>query len=194
MRRLSFCLILFLASCAHAPRETAMLSAHVGGEIAEARRMHSEAIDLLFEQSRARVDERLYFQWTPNYIKGFLKSRKAEKNFCKAKGVMDKVFEMRDIVDKISNAVESMRRQKYDEVVEVETEMRIELRNHYDNLQRHQGSVTAQIQAVSESLDFEKEIRKTLGKSLDKIEPIRKLKKKLEGIIDMEMPFQEEDD
>lgn len=187
MRPLLFLAAISLAGCVTLPRETVELNQRVSVDIADLEQVHMALLDEYGAQRRARVDDFLKYEWTPQFIMTFLKKAAVKKAFkekvCKSNGELDRAKVIQDAVEVIAKQVERRRLQMYAAVNEAVRALREPLRTHYAHIAQMNNTVTSNLQTVSERLELEKAARVAIAKPLDKIVPISKTSAKLDAIF-----------
>lgn len=175
MKKLVLLAVLTLpAACVSVPKESAILSAKIGTEVAEAKRSSNRLLDEKVALGRRTVDMYLYHVWVPKYLIRMLKKANFDKKVCKKKGDWDQALVVRDFVNVVSKRMISKRMEEMEIIDKEELAWRTALRDHYDQLERMSRSLTSNLQAVVKGQDLEKQIRAAMMKPIDDILPVSK--------------------
>jgi len=160
--------------CVSVPKESAILSAKISGQVAESKRSSNRLLDEKIALGRRTVDMYLYHVWLPKYLIKMLKVANFDKLVCKEEGDWDQALVVRDFVEVVSKRMESKRAEEMAVIDEEERLWRSALRDHYSQLERMSRSLTSNLQAVVKGQDLEKQIRKAMMKPIDDILPVSK--------------------
>ena len=178
---------LVLPGCVSVPKESAILSAKISSQIAEAQRSNNRLLDEKIALNRRTVDMYLYHVWLPTYLIKMLEKADFDKKVCKKVGVWDQALVVRDFVDVVSKRIVSKRAEEMSPIEQEGREWRTALDNHYAQLGRMSRSLTANLQAVVKGQELEQQIRAALMEPIDDIIPVSKTladTKELLGIDD----------
>jgi len=179
--------LIALCGCVTLPRQTVELNAVLGGQIAESKRMTIEIIDGWAEQSRGRIETLLHYHIVPQFIIKFLDDPAVKQDFskivCGERGIMDRAFVVRDIVEAISKRVEKTRNELLGRI-EVERQTLVDAANlHYADMERMHQAIQANIQSVTKGQEFEKQIREALAKPIKEFVPLDKAREKMDILL-----------
>ena len=177
-------IVSLLGGCVSLPKQTQELNALLGNQIAESKRMNLEIIDGWAEQGRGRVKTLLHFHLVPQLIIKFLEYPEVKGDFAKVvcgdKGIMDRAFVVRDMVEAISREVQGLN-EKLLGAVEGERQSLVGAAYlHYGDMERMHRAISANIESVVKGHEFEKQIREALAKPIKEVIPLEKAQKRLE--------------
>ena len=187
MRILIIAGCLALTGCISMPRQTAELNVILGGQIADSKRMTLEVVDAWAEQSRGRVETLLHYHIVPQFIIKFLNDPEVKADFakiaCGDRGIMDRAFVVRDIVEAISKQIEKTRGELLGGI-EFERQALVDAANqHYAEMDRMYRAITANINSVVNGQEFEAQIRAVLAKPIKDVVPLDKAKERMDKLL-----------
>ncbi len=194
MLRLSTFLVLaiFLTGCigTSMPRETAMMSAEMGPRIKESEKSHRAMLKNWIMAEREKIEILLHYHWIPNFIKDYLNGPAVKKAFkeevCKSSaGKMDRALVIQELMEDLTMEIEAERNLRFGEVADWDTDSRKALEDHYDDLNLLYNSVNANVHTVQKGLEMEKHIRAAMERPLNKIIPVRKVRKGFDNLFEL---------
>lgn len=179
----------WLAGCVTIPKETALLSVHLGNQISESKRTHIALIEDWAEQRRQKAEAILKYHWAREFIKRFLNMDAVKKDLagivCNGKGEMDRAIVIQEMVEDIAMTIQA-KRSEWIDAIEAERRALMDAAVvHYTETERMHRSILANVQSVTQGQEIEQELRKALTKPINRIVPLDKASDKLDELIDL---------
>ena len=170
------------SGCATISRDTASLSVEIGGMISSSRQSHLNLLDEYINERRARIEYFMHNEWIPQFLQSFVKKVDLEKEICGNIESYDSALVLRDFTEAASKRVIERRYKLSAALDDIERELRMNINNHYNNLERANNALTANLRSFRENEDFRDKIIKQLKLKPGKL-PFEKLSKRLDGLM-----------
>lgn len=176
-------LFTLLAGCVHVPKETVQLSGHMGEMIASAKTAHYNLLDEYERERRERIDDYMQHTWIPRMIGKMAEAGDLWGKTCKQKGTLDATFELTEFVLAAARQIAGKRKELTDALDETMAELRETVRQHYETLERANGTITRNLQSVRTNDEVTEHLLRKNNVDPEKLTPLKDVSRKLDKLF-----------